>query len=206
MVMENISGRFFERQNSKELSQMMTPYEALVKDRVVFLYGTIASYAFRPDIYGTSFVMDLLLALDQESNDPIKLVIDSPGGSVTAGLVLYDTIKSVKSPIYTIGRSCQSMAVPILAVGTKGHRYIYKHSRTMLHLPWGQISGDTKEIEIQQEEINLMKDQMIELLIENGAKKNKKAILKDIDREYWMSAEETIEYGLVDKIIEPGVI
>lgn len=190
----------FEREGKVRKNQMVGPHEFLFSKRILFLYGGID--IVRVDFLGSTWLIDALLALDLKSDRPIKLVINSPGGIIEEGLILYDTIKSLRSPLYTIGRSCQSLAAIILASGTQGHRYLYPNSRIMLHLPFGVLSGDSEEVGIQTKELMQAKNKLVEILIDNGVPKTPKAILKDINREFWLSAEEAIKYGLADKIID----
>ena len=192
----------FPRENSLREDQMMTPYEFLGNKRIVFCYGEIASFPYRMDNFSSSWLIDTMIALDQESQEPIKLIIDSPGGMISAGFTIYDTMKSLRSPVYTIGRNCQSMAVIILAAGMPGKRYLYPHSRIMLHLPVGQVSGDVEDVKLQTKEMDKIKDKIVEALIECGAKKSKNKILENINREFWMSPKEAIDYGIIDGIIE----
>jgi len=199
-------GQYFKRSNKIKNDQLMGPEEYLASKRILCLYGTMDEYIRRFDAFGPTLIMDLLLTLDQESNDPIKLIIDSPGGFMDVGFSLYDTIKSLKSPVWTYGRSCQSMATLILASGEKEHRHVYPNSRTMIHLPFAQISGNTEDVKVQQKEIEKLKEMMVDSLIDCGAVKNKKQILKDMDREYWMSANEACEYGIVDQVVKRGDI
>ena len=199
--------KVFPRPNNLKEEQMMSPYEYLGNKRIVFCYGEIASFPYRVDNFGATWLIDTMLALDAESHDPIKLIIDSPGGMISSGFSIYDTIKTLNSPVYTVGRSCQSMAVIVLAAGEPGHRYLYKNSRVMLHLPIGNIGGDIEDIKLRTKEMDKLKDKLVDTLIECGAGKAKKKILDDIDREYWMSPQEAINYGIVDRIIEkPGII
>ena len=195
---------YFPRKDQLRAEQMMTPHEYLLSHRILFLYGIIDEYIKRFDAFGPTLVMDLLISLDKENNAPIKLVIDSPGGYINTGFALLDTIRTIKSPVRTYGRNVQSMGVMLLAAGEKGHRYVYPNSRIMLHLPIAQLSGSSEDIKMQQKEVEFLKEKIVDVLIECGAKKKKKDILKDIDREFWLSAKEGIEYGIVDQIISIG--
>lgn len=182
-------------------SELMSVYEFLaVGSRAVFLSDEIT---FKEG--SAVWLPDTLLALDKWSHDPIKLYIASPGGAIQAGLVIYDTMKMLKSPIYTIGRYCLSLAAVLLAAGDKGHRYVLPHARIVLHLPRGNIAGDTKDLEIYTKEITRVKDTLAELLIDCGVKRKKRTLLADMDREFWLNAEEAIEYGLADKIMNTRV-
>ena len=145
-----------------------------------------------------------LMSLDSMSNEPLKIMISSPGGSLDAAFLLYDLFKMCKSPIYTVGSYCASAAALLMAAGTK--RFLLPHAKVMLHLPRGGMFGDTREWEIQQKEMESYKNKLLDILVDNGAKKSREDICKDIDREYWMGPEETIAYGLADEILKPEVL
>ena len=192
----------FLRPEGSTDDQLAFPTEALFRKRIVILDGVIGD-----SLTGFGYEMlDLLLALDTEAHEPIKLIIDSPGGITSVGFMLYDTIKTLYSPVYTIGRNCNSMAAIIMAAGEPGHRYVYPDSTIMLHLPFGQLQGDTVVIAIKQTEIEKTKARLVAMLRENGVKKTQEQILQDIDREHWMNGKEAIEYGLADKMVEKGVL
>ena len=191
-----------DRPGALRVDQLMNEYETLARKRVLFCYGEmVPSYAAQ-----VTQPVDVMLLLDSQSNDPIKMVIESPGGMVSTGFVLCDTMRSINSPVWTIGRTCCSMAAILLAAGEPGHRYLYPHSRVMLHLPFGQMAGDTTDMKIQAAEMNKLKEQIVDLLIDCGVKRTRKQILKDIDRDFWMNAEEAIEYGLADKIVTENIL
>jgi len=195
----------FERPGQLDNDKVMSTHELLARKRILCLYGIISDYGSgytsRADMFSCFNIADTLLALDAEKVAPIRLFIDSPGGLVSSGMMLIDIIKLIKSPVYTIGKSCQSMAALVLASGEPGHRYVLPHARVMLHLPWGGTSGDAREIEIQAKEMNVLKEQLVQILIENGVRKTKKKILEDIDREFWMNAGEAIKYGVADEVL-----
>ena len=176
-------------------SQMCGYREHMTQEhRVLFLSGLIGN---ETDSH------NLLMALDTLSHDPIKLVITSPGGDLDLAFLFYDTMKLIKSPIITIGRFCASAAVLLLAAGSK--RYLFPHNKTMLHKPWGQASGDSRDWEIQGLEMKKYERKFIEALIESGAKRTYNEVLNDIDRNLWLEPQETIEYGLADEIITPEI-
>lgn len=194
--------KLFDRPDNKKEDQFYAIHDFLAGEkRTLFLYGPMLPFSSRNDQFSPWAVMDTMIALDSVSDEPILLVVDSPGGCLSEMFSLHDTIKMLNSPVYILGRSCASAAVLILCAGAKGHRYLLPNSRVMLHLPSGVVEGDVVEIKIQQKEFEKIKESLINLLIENGVKKTKKQILKDIDREYWMSAEEAVKYGLADKVI-----
>ena len=158
--------------------------------RVVFLTGAIRG----------SEVLDMLMALDSLSSEPIKMVITSPGGELDSTFLLYDTIRLMKSPVLTLGRYCASAAVLILAAGQK--RYLMPHAKVVLHLPFGQAGGDARDWEIQHKQMATYKEGMVAILQECGVKRTASVILSDIDRDFWLEPQEAIDYGLADKVMD----
>ncbi len=170
-------------------------YSRLLKDRIVFIGSAI-------DDYVANLVTAQLLFLEAE--DPqrdIFLYINSPGGSVTAGLAIYDTIQYISPDVSTIciGMAA-SMGAVLLAAGTEGKRYSLPHSRVMIHQPWGGVQGQAIDIKIHAEEIMRIRKMLNEILARH-TKKPIEVIEKDTDREFFMSAEEAKEYGIIDQII-----
>lgn len=170
-------------------------YSRLLKDRIIFVSGEI-------DDDNANTIIAELLYLDSKSNDDIFLYINSPGGSITAGLAIYDTMNFVKSDIVTmcIGMAA-SMASVLLSSGTIGKRYILPNSEVMIHQPLGGIQGQATEIKIVADRIIYLKDKLNKILSKN-TKKDIKEIEKDTDRDYYLNSKEALEYGIVDKIIE----
>ncbi len=173
-------------------------FSRLLKDRIVFL-GTPVT-----DEVANSIIAQLLFL---ESDDPekgIDLYINSPGGSVTAGLAIYDTLRYVRPEVSTIclGQAA-SMGALLLSSGTKGKRYALPHSRILIHQPLlrGGIGGQATDIEIQAREILRLKEKLTEILVDNTGQTPER-IEKDTDRDYYMSAIEAKEYGLIDHVIE----
>lgn len=171
-------------------------FSRLLKDRIIFL-GT------QVDDYVSNIVIAQMLFLqnDNKSQD-INLYINSPGGSITAGLAIYDTMQFVQCDVatYCLGQA-SSMGAVLMAAGTKGKRYSLPHTRIMLHQPWGGSRGTATDISIQAEEIVYMKKCLNEILVKHtGQEKDK--IEKDCDRDFYMSAEEAKEYGIVDEVVE----
>lgn len=197
---------FGKREDGMRGDQMILPHEYLANQRILFLYGPIWGMPTRSDIFGPSYIADTMLAMDSsDSKAPIYLVIDSEGGSVDDGLNLYDVMKTIRAPVYTVGRNCYSMAAILLSAGEQGHRYIYPNSRIMLHLPSGGAQGNSEEIAIQSTELNKTRDRLAEILVENGGGKvTKKKLLQQIRNEKWMNAQETIDYGIADKLVAKG--
>ncbi|MFH1547153.1 MAG: ATP-dependent Clp protease proteolytic subunit [bacterium] len=196
-----------KRKDGLRESQLVGPHEYLADRRVIFLYGPIMgmfSRYSRTDIFGPSSIADTMLALSLESKEPIYLVIDSEGGSVDEGLMIYDIIKTISCPVYTVGKKCYSMAAILMSGGELGHRYIFPNTKTMLHLPMGGTSGDAEEIKIQAQEMKKVKDLLVSILQANGVDKTTRQILRDIDREHWMTSQETIDYGIADEVVSKG--
>ncbi len=166
--------------------------------RILFLNGVIGARC--PSCGGGEIdSQNLLLALDSLSHDPIKIVINSPGGDIDTTFLLYDAMKMIKSPVITIGRYSASAACLLLASGSR--RYLLPHARTMLHLATGQMGGDYKDFAIQHKLMVDYQDKIIDILLSAGVRKNREEILVDIDRDFWMEPDEAIEYGLADEIL-----
>lgn len=197
------------RKDKLNSDQLLGAHEFLASQhRSLFLYGEMIGMSsksgqIRLDIYSASYVSDCIMAMALESpGTPIKLFIDSPGGDISVGLRLIDIISTVPAPIWTIGMGCYSMAAMVLAAGKHGRRYMLPNSQTMLHLPLGNVSGDQKQIDLFNKEMVKTRDRLVRVLIEGGVKKTEKEILKDIDRELFMDAQQTISYGLADKVVD----
>lgn len=172
-------------------NQMVEVREHLLQEyRVVILSGVIGG--------GSAEIPNWLLALDTLSQKPIKLIINSPGGDLDTAFQFYDTLRLLRSPVWTLGRYCASAAFLIFAAGQK--RLLLPHAKVMLHLPSGQALGDARDWEIQHREMRKYKDKMVAILRECGATKMPDEILRDIDRDFWLEPEEAIAYGLADKI------
>lgn len=197
------------REGDLKSDQMVLPHEYLANNRVLFLYGPLSSMVSsaglnRSDAFSPDYLSDTILAMSSKSLDPIVLVIDSDGGMVRDGYTLYDTIKAVKAPVYTVGRGCLSMAAIILAAGSRGNRYLFPNAKVMIHMPFSKGGGDPKDWDIQSKEMQRIRNMIVNSLQENGVNKPINKILKDIDREYWMNSQEAIEYGIADQIVPKG--
>ena len=169
--------------------------EKLLEERKVFLWGMV-------DDDSAKHVIDRLLYLDMLNNNEIQLIINSPGGYVTSGFAMYDTIKSLKSPVSTVCSGlAASMGSILLSVGEKGRRFIQPHAQVMIHQPSGGARGQASNIEIQAKEIIKTRELSARILAENCGQDFEK-VMKDFDRDYWMSAEESVAYGIVDGILE----
>ena len=178
-------------------TQMVGYGEHLAREhRILRLHGAITGeFAFH----------DYLIGMDSPTvnpnHDPIKIIITSPGGDLDATFLLIDTMKTIQSPVITVGRYCASAACLILASGEE--RYLYRHAKTMLHLATGQMGGDYKDFAIQHKLMMEYQSKIVDILTEAGVKKSRDEILTDIDRDFWLDSEECIAYGLADKILTP---
>jgi len=170
-------------------------YSRLLKDRIIFL-GTAIN-----DEIANLIVAQLLFLQSDDPNKDISLYVNSPGGSVTAGLAIYDTMQFLKCDIntYCIGQAA-SMGAVLLAAGTKGKRFALPNSRVMIHQPWGGAQGTASDISIQAREILKIRDTLLKIL-SDASGKTVEEVGKDSDRDFFMSADEAKEYGLVDKVI-----
>ncbi|MEM7198706.1 MAG: ATP-dependent Clp protease proteolytic subunit [Planctomycetota bacterium] len=171
-------------------------YSRLLEDRIVFL-GTEVN-----DVVANTVIAQLLFLQKENRNQDISLFINSPGGSVTAGLAIYDTIQFVQCPVatYCIGQAA-SMGAVLLAAGTKGKRHALPHSRIMIHQPWGGVRGTAADIEIQAEEILRLKETLSGILSRHCGRPLEQ-VAKDSDRDFFLGAAQAKEYGLIDEIVE----
>lgn len=170
-------------------------YSRLLKDRIIFI-GTAV------DDNVSNIIIAQLLFLQMEDQDKdINVYINTPGGSVTSGLAIYDTMQFVKPDIntYCIGQAT-SMGAVLLAAGTAGKRHALPHARIMIHQPWGGVQGQAADISIQAQEILRLRSRLEEILSKH-TKQPLEKIKKDTDRDYFMSAEEAKGYGIVDEVI-----
>jgi ATP-dependent Clp protease protease subunit len=171
-------------------------YSRLLKDRIVFLDGEISDET-----------ADLVIAqmLFLESEDPkkdISLYINSPGGSVTAGLAIYDTMQYLQSPVQTIcmGQAA-SMGALLLAGGAEGKRYILPSARVMIHQPWGNVQGQETDIRIQSQELQRIKKLTLDIL-QRHTKKELSVLQEDTERDFYLTAEDAVSYGIVDFVMK----
>jgi len=173
-------------------------YSRLLKDRIIFLGESI-------DDHISSLVIAQMLFLEAEDPDKdIYLYVNSPGGIVTSGMAIYDTMQYIKPDVATIciGQAA-SMGSLLLAAGAKGKRSALPNSRIMIHQPAGGFQGQASDIEIQAKEIIKVKKKLNDIYARHTGQKVEK-VEKDVDRDYFMSAQEAMEYGLIDKVIERG--
>jgi ATP-dependent Clp protease protease subunit len=175
-------------------------YSRLLKDRIIFLGEPI------DDHVANTIIAQLLFLEAEDPKEDIKIYINSPGGSVTAALALYDTIQYMKCEVATIciGQAASAAAV-LLAAGAKGKRYSLPNSRVLIHQVMGGAEGQQKDVEIQAKEMLRIKNQVNQILSKHTGQTVKK-IEQDSDRDYFMTAEEAKKYGLVDKIITKQVL
>ena len=171
-------------------------YSRLLKDRIIFIGTPI------DDNVANVIIAQLLFLQSEDAGKDISLYINSPGGSVTAGLAIYDTMQFVKCDVttYCLGQAA-SMGAVLMAAGTKGKRYALPNARIMIHQPWGGVQGQASDISIQAKEILHTRDRLNEILALHTGK-TMEAIAKDTDRDFFMSAAEAREYGLVDEVVK----
>ncbi|MFC1628847.1 ATP-dependent Clp endopeptidase proteolytic subunit ClpP [Gemmatimonadota bacterium] len=172
-------------------------YSRLLKDRIVFIGTAI-------DDNIANLVIAQLLFLDAEDPDKdVQIYINSPGGSVTAGLGIYDTMQYVRCDVATVcmGQAA-SMGAILLAAGTPGKRSCLPNARVMIHQPWGGVEGQVSDIEIHAREMLKLKDRLIDMLAHHTGQTNDR-VLADTDRNYFMDATESKEYGIVDSVFNP---
>ena len=188
----NIIPTVLEKENNRE--RVYDLYSRLLEDRIVFLTGEI-------DDGSANIIISELLYLDSVSHDDIYLYINSPGGSVTSGLAIYDTMNYIKSDVKTICLGmAASMAAFLLSSGTKGKRCALENAEVMIHQPLGGMQGQASDMKIACEHILKIKDK-INLILSQNTNQDIKTIENDTDRDNYMSAKEALEYGLIDLII-----
>lgn len=172
-------------------------YSRLLRDRIILLEGEVH------DQMANLIVAQLLFLESENSEKEISLFLNSPGGSVTAGLAIYDTMQFIKPDVSTtvMGQAC-SMGSLLAQAGAAGKRYILPNARHMIHQPSGGARGQATDMEIQVKEILAMKKTLTQIYVNhNSQNKTYKQLANDMERDYFMSAEESIEYGLADKVI-----
>ena len=169
-------------------------YSKLLKERIIFIEGEINDEK-------ANLVLSELLYLDSISNDDINIYINSPGGSITAGMAIYDTMNYIKSDCVTIGIGlCASMAAFLLSSGTRGKRCSLSNTEIMIHEPLGGVNGQATEIKIVAERILKIKKKL-NVILSRNTKKSLSKIEKDVESDYYMDSDEALKYGLIDKII-----
>ncbi len=192
----NLVPMVIERESNNERSYDL--FSRLLKERIILLNGEI-------DDTNSNLVVAQLLYLDSINHDTINIYINSPGGSITAGMAIYDTMHLVKSKVSTIciGMAA-SMAAFLLTSGEKGLRYILPNAEVMIHQPLGGVQGQATEIKIAAERILKLKEKLNQMLAKNTGKPIEK-IRQDTERDHFLDAKEALDYGIVDKIIEKEI-
>ena len=172
-------------------------YSRLLQDRIVLLGGEVT------DESANLIVAQLLFLQSQDAKKTINMYINSPGGSVTAGLAIYDTMQFISCPVatYCIGQAA-SMGAVLLTAGAKGKRFALPNARIMIHQPWGGAEGKASDIEITAREILRLKEKLNEILAAHSGK-TMEEVVHDTDRDHFMSADEACAWGLIDKVIVP---
>jgi ATP-dependent Clp protease protease subunit len=172
-------------------------YSRLLQDRIVLLSGEVN------DESANLIVAQLLFLQAQDPKKTINMYINSPGGSVTAGLAIYDTMQFISCPVatYCIGQAA-SMGAVLLTAGANGKRFALPNARIMIHQPWGGAEGKASDIEITAREIIRLKEKLNRILADHSGRKYEK-VVADTDRDYFMSAEEAADYGLIDNVLTP---
>ncbi len=199
--------RMEEEEPEKEEKSEKSPEMAmLMKKMEKYFFDTRSVYLWGPvDDRSAKDVTTKMLLLDADKpGEEIKFYINSPGGVVTSGMVIYDTMKMLKSPVSTICMGlAASMGSILLSGGTKGRRFIFPHGEVMIHQPslGGHIQGVSVDLEITAKQTKRVKEIGARILAENCGKKVEQ-IMKDFDRDYWMDAKEALEYGIVDHVVE----
>ena len=182
-------------QTSRGFERAYDIFSRLLKDRIVFIGTPI------DDTVANLVIAQMLFLQMEDVHKEVSVYINSPGGSVTAGLAIYDTMQFVKCDVatYCVGQAA-SIGALLLAAGTKGKRFCLPHSRVMIHQPWGGVQGQAVDISIQAKEILRLRDRINEILAHHTGQSLEK-VQKDTDRDYFMSGEEAKAYGLVDEVV-----
>jgi len=203
MMLETFSSPFHDSQNNYrdyQRQRQMTLGDLLLENRIIFLQGEIRSDN------ANELVMKLLYLQSENRRKDIHFYINSPGGSVTATLAIYDTMQMLSCPVatYCVGMAASGGAI-LLAGGTKGKRYALPHAKIMMHQPWGNVGGQVSDIEIQAQQI--LKDrEMLNQILASHIGKPIEVIAKDTDRDFYLDAAEAKEYGVVDEILKKNPI
>lgn len=172
-------------------------YSRLMQDRIVLLGGEVN------DDSANLIVAQLLFLQAQDAKKPVSMYINSPGGSVTSGLAIYDTMQFISCPVHTycIGQAA-SMGAVLLTAGEKGHRFALPNARIMIHQPWGGAEGKASDIEITCQEILRLKQKLNEILAAHSGQPMEQ-VVRDTDRDHFMGAEEARAWGLIDQVLVP---
>lgn len=181
-------------EESEMNASIISVFDRLMQDRIIFLGEPI-------DDFIANTINAQLLFLDSDNNDPIKLYINSPGGDVYSGLAIYDTIQMINSPVHTYCMGlAASMASLLLMCGEKGHRYALPNSKVMIHQPLSGIDfSQATDIEIHNKELQSIKHDINDIIFKHSTQSLRK-IKKDVERDFWMKAEDALAYGIIDEI------
>ncbi|MEI6462073.1 MAG: ATP-dependent Clp protease proteolytic subunit [bacterium] len=172
-------------------------YSRLLKDRIIFVEGQVS------DALANSVIAQMLFLQKEAPNKDITMYINTPGGSVNAGLAIVDTMNLISCDVSTVAVGmAASMGAILLTSGTKGKRYSLPNASILIHQPIGGTEGQASDIEIEAREILRIKDVLMELIAKQSGQKKAK-VLKDSDRNYWMTSDQAKEYGLIDKVLHP---
>lgn len=183
-------------ENDGRVERAYDIYSRLLKDRIIFLGSQVDSHT------ANLIVAQLLFLQNEDPKKDIYLYINSPGGSVYDGLAIYDTMNYIKNDVQTVGIGLQaSMGAFLLSSGTKGKRILLPYSKVMIHQPSSGTRGKVSDMEIDLKESIRIRRQLNEILAKNTGQKLSQ-IEKDVDRDYWMTAEEAVKYGIADKIVK----
>ena len=171
-------------------------YSRLLKDRIIFIGSPIT------DALANVLIAQLLFLEAEDCDKDIHLYINSPGGSITAGLAVYDTMQFVKAPVSSIclGQAA-SMGAVLLAAGGKGKRYALPYSRILIHQPMGAFHGQATDIDVQAKEVLRLREMLNEILVKHS-NQDLESIRRDTERDFFMSAQEALEYGLIDEVLD----
>jgi len=169
-------------------------YSRLLKDRIIFISGV-------NDEMSNLIIAQLLFLQAEDATKDISMYINSPGGCVTAGMAIYDTMQFLKCDIatYCVGQAA-SMGAILLCAGTKGKRYSLPNARIMIHQPWGGVEGQASDINIQAKEILRLKDRLVDIMVLHCSK-SVDVVNKDMDRDFFMSPQEAKNYGIIDQVV-----
>jgi len=183
-------------ENDGRVERAYDIYSRLLKERIIFLGTDVNSHT------ANLIVAQLLFLQNEDPKKDIQIYINSPGGSVYDGMAIYDTIKHIKNDVSTVGIGLQaSMGAFLLSSGTKGKRFLLPHAKVMIHQPSSGTRGKVSDMEIDLKESLKVRELLNEILAKNTGQKLSK-VEKDVDRDYWMTAEEAVNYGLADKVIK----
>jgi ATP-dependent Clp protease protease subunit len=182
-------------ENDGRVERAYDIYSRLLKERIIFLGTDVNSHT------ANLVVAQLLFLQNEDPKKDIQIYINSPGGSVYDGMAIYDTIKHIKNDVSTVGIGLQaSMGAFLLSSGTKGKRFLLPHAKVMIHQPSSGTRGKVSDMEIDLKESLKVRELLNEILAKNTGQKLSK-VEKDVDRDYWMTADEAVKYGIADKVI-----